>query len=111
MQNPSSCQYECGKSCDVGEYLDYENCKCRKILVDKLVEECSENVDGIEMISVNLNDYKNVYYSCTVYNCIICRVSHNHYKRQWCFHFFYWYLKKNNTGVVNITPSTETTIS
>ena len=29
-----------GKSCDVGEYLDYENCKCRKRLVDKLVEEC-----------------------------------------------------------------------
>ena len=22
------------KSCDVGEYLDYENCKCRKRLVD-----------------------------------------------------------------------------
>ena len=26
--NPSNC--ECDKSCDVGEYLDYENCKCRK---------------------------------------------------------------------------------
>ena len=29
----------------VGEYLDYRNCKCRKRLVDKLVEECIENVD------------------------------------------------------------------
>ena len=29
-----------GTSCDVGEYLDYENCKCRKRLVDKSVEEC-----------------------------------------------------------------------
>ena len=28
--NPSSCECECDKSCDVGEYLDYENCKCRK---------------------------------------------------------------------------------
>ena len=26
--NPSNC--ECDKSCDVGEYVDYENCKCRK---------------------------------------------------------------------------------
>ena len=26
--NPSNCEYECDKSCDVGEYLDYENCKC-----------------------------------------------------------------------------------
>ena len=26
--NPSNC--ECDKSCDIGEYLDYKNCKCRK---------------------------------------------------------------------------------
>ena len=28
--NPSNCECECDKSCDVGEYLDCENCKCRK---------------------------------------------------------------------------------
>ena len=55
------------KPCDVGEYLDYENCKCRKKLVDELVEECSENIDGNEMISVTLNDYKSVCGSCTIY--------------------------------------------
>ena len=37
--NPSNC--ECNKACDVGEYLDYENCKCRK----KLVDECAETVE------------------------------------------------------------------
>ena len=31
--NPSNYEYECGKSCDVGEYLDYENCKCRKKII------------------------------------------------------------------------------
>ena len=31
--NPSNCEFECDKSCDFGEYLDYENCKCRKSLV------------------------------------------------------------------------------
>ena len=36
--NPSNCECECSKSCDVGEYLDYENCKSRKKLVNKLVE-------------------------------------------------------------------------
>ena len=36
--NPSNCKCECDKSCDVGEYLDYKNCKCRKRLVDKLTE-------------------------------------------------------------------------
>ena len=35
---PSNCECECDKSCDVGEYLDCENCKCRKKLVDELVE-------------------------------------------------------------------------
>ena len=38
------------KSCDFGEYLDYENCKCRIKLNDKVVKECSENVLGNEMI-------------------------------------------------------------
>ena len=41
--NPNSWECECDKSCDVGEYLDYENCQCRMKLVDKLVQECTEN--------------------------------------------------------------------
>ena len=28
--NPSNCERECDKPCDVGEYLDYKNCNCRK---------------------------------------------------------------------------------
>ena len=33
--SPSNCECECDKSCDVGKYLDYKN--CRKRLVDILV--------------------------------------------------------------------------
>ena len=29
---------------------DHENCKCRKTLVDKLVEVCSAEIDGNEII-------------------------------------------------------------
>ena len=36
--NPSNCECECDESCDIGEYLDYENFKCRKKLVDKLMK-------------------------------------------------------------------------
>ena len=32
--NPSNCKCKCDKSCDIGEYLDYSDCKCRKKLVD-----------------------------------------------------------------------------
>ena len=39
--NPGNCECECDKSCDIGEYLDYSNYKCRKRLVDKLIEECT----------------------------------------------------------------------
>ena len=35
--NTSNCECEYDKSGDVGECLDYENCKCRKRLVRKLL--------------------------------------------------------------------------
>ena len=38
--NPGTCACECDKLCDIGQYLDYKTCICRKSLVDKLVEEC-----------------------------------------------------------------------
>ena len=40
--NPSNCDCECDKSCDVGEYLDYQNCVRILKIVDKLVKECNE---------------------------------------------------------------------
>ena len=43
--NPSNCECECDKNCDFSEYLDYENCKCRKKLFDKLIDECTETIE------------------------------------------------------------------
>ena len=57
--NPSNCECECDKSCDVGEYLDYENCKCTKRLVDKLVEECSDNIDEAKLTEIALFEHGN----------------------------------------------------
>ena len=42
--------FECDKSCDIGEYLDYTNCKCKKKLFDKLIEECTENIDETKLV-------------------------------------------------------------
>ena len=47
--NPSNCEYECDKSYNFGEYIHYKNCKRRKRLVDKLVEECGENGDEAKL--------------------------------------------------------------
>ena len=51
--NPSNSKCECDKSCDFGEYLDYEKCKCRKRSVDKLIEECNENIEKTSLIKIN----------------------------------------------------------
>ena len=41
--NPSNCNCECNKLCNISEYLDYKNCKCRKKAAYSLVEECDKN--------------------------------------------------------------------
>ena len=98
--NPSNCECECDKSCEIGEYLDYKDCKCRKKITDKLFE----NIDGNEMLYnetsdvIPLNIYKYVCSFCMVHIvlfvvflitriCICC-----------VFIYFYWYLKKDNTS-------------
>ena len=74
--NPSNCECECDKLCDFGEYSDYKNCS-RKRLIDKLVEEYSENIDGDEMIynstlnAITLNNYRKTCNSCTVYIALL----------------------------------------
>ena len=95
--NPSNSECECDKSCDVGEYLDYKNCKCRKKIVDKLVEECTETVEEVKLAKITLAENENSYKcsSCTVYIVLF-----------WIFFtinvggigayfvYFHWYLKK-----------------
>ena len=63
--NPSKCECECDKSCDIGEYSDYSDCKCRKKLVDKLVEKCIKSIEEVEITEVTQSENK--CSSCTVY--------------------------------------------
>ena len=62
--HPSNCERECDKSFDIGEYLDYENCKCTKKLVNKFVEECTGNVEEAkiaEITSMKLHSTENIH--------------------------------------------------
>ena len=63
--NPSNCECECYKSCDFSEYLDYKNCECKKRLVNKLVEECTENIYETRLVETNSTECK--HNSCTLY--------------------------------------------
>ena len=98
--NPGNCECECDKSCDIVEYLDYKNCRCRKRIIDKLVEECSKNIDGNEMLYdenlhvIPLHVCKKVCRSYLVYIVLFAVFFNN--KHIHLLSFFYWYLKKDN---------------
>ena len=40
--------------CDVCEYLDHKNCKCRKTLVDKLTDVCTETLEEVKLAKITL---------------------------------------------------------
>ena len=76
--NPSNCECECDKSCDVGEYLEYENSKCRKRLVDKLADECDETIKEVKPAVITLAENENSYKcsSCSVF-CVTLDIFYN----------------------------------
>ena len=66
--NPSNFECKCDKSCDIGEYLDYKNCKCIKKIIAKLVEECSKKIYENETLdAIPLNVHKKECNFCMAY--------------------------------------------
>ena len=67
--NPSNCEYVYDKYWDISKYLDYENCKCKKKLVNKLVEEYTENIEETRLVKKTLvkNENKHKCSCCTLY--------------------------------------------
>ena len=69
----SNCQCECDKSREIGECLDFKNCKCRRKITDKLIEEYSENIDENKMLYneilniISSSDNNKTSNSCIVY--------------------------------------------
>ena len=92
--NPSNCECEYDKSCGIGEYLDYSNCKCRKRLIDKLVEECTENIEETKLVE-NQNENKCKCSFCTVYIVIFSLSFAINIGIGIYFIYSYWYLKKD----------------
>ena len=60
--NPSKRKCECDKSYNTSQYLDYLDCKCKKKIIDLIVEKCIKYDDDdktkLVNITVNKNDNK-----------------------------------------------------
>ena len=115
--NLSDCNCECVKSCDIGEYVDYKNCKCRGKVVGELVEERSKNIDEIEMIynetlnTIPVNDCKKVCDSRTQYIALFAVFLVTSTVINTVFIYFYWYSKTIlKMLITNINATTETII-
>ena len=59
------------KTCDIGEYLDYSNCNCRKKIADPLVEECTKNINETSLVKKTLDKNENKCNSYVVYKVLL----------------------------------------
>ena len=101
--NPSNCECECDKWGNIGEYLDYEDCKRKSELVDKLVEECTENIEEVKLAKITLaedeNKHENKCSSCTLRIVLFSIIFTINLGIGTYFIYFYWYLKKDVTCI------------
>ena len=112
ISNPINCECECDKTCDIGEYLDYENCKCRKKLVDQLVDECTETFEEVKITKIALAENENNYKfsSCTVYIVLMLVVFTIFTRITIYFVYYKWSLIKNNASCIKFGIRKETKI-
>ena len=99
--NHGNCECESDTLCNVGEYLDYESCKCRKKLVDKLVEESTEAVEEVKLANISLFENENKH-KCSPYTLHIMLFSiifTINIGIATYFVYWYCYLKKDVTRV------------
>ena len=93
------------------EYLDNENCKCRKKLVDELVEECTENVEEVKLAKITSaeNENKHKHSFCTLYIVLFSILFTINVGIGTYFVYSHWYLKKD-VSPVEFGTHTQTTI-
>ena len=131
--NPSNCKCECDKSCNTSQYLDYLDCKCKKKIIDLIVEKCIEYDDNktkmfnkivtknhnktkLIIITVTKNDNqteivnKTVKNSCKVY--VVLTIVSIVISTVYTIYFVYynWFLIKNKDFFTKYNTRRETII-
>ena len=87
--NPSNCKCECDKSCNTSQYLDYLDCKCKKKIVDLIVEEYTDYDDNktkLIIITVTKNDNQIKLVNKTVKNSCI---DYSTYCNFYCIYYLF----------------------
>ena len=110
--NPSNCECESDNTCDIGEYLDYENCKCRKKLVDKLIDECTETIKEVKLAKLTFakNENENKFSSCTIYIVLMIVIFTTFTGISIYFVYYNWSLIKNNVSCIKLGTHKDTKI-
>ena len=88
------------------------NCKCRKKLVDQLVDERTETVEEVKFAKITLaqNECENKYSSCTLY-IVFMIVAFTIFTGITAYFLYYnWSLIKNNVSCIKIGTHKETNI-
>ena len=110
--NSSNCECECNKNCHIGEYLEYENCKCRKKLVDKLIDECTKTIEETKLANITFTENENNYEcgSCIVY-IVLMIVAFTIFTGITVYLVYYnWSLTKTNISCIKFNTHKETEI-
>ena len=108
--NPSNCVCECNKNWDFSEHLDYENRKCRKKLVNKLIDECTATIEEVKLAEITLFENENKYGSCKVYIVLMIVVFTIFIGITIYFVYYNWSLIKNNVSCIKFNNHKETEI-
>ena len=115
--NPSNCKCECDKSCNTSQYLDYLDCKCKKKIIDLIVEKCTEYDNKTKIVNKTDNKTdskiiatKTVKNSCKVY--IILTLISIAISAVYAIYFVYynWFLIKNKDIFTKYNARRETLI-
>ena len=92
MWNPSTCDCECNKVCETGEYLDIKNCLCLKILIGTLVLECDDVILNKPQLMIKKVEYAesncfiqtiSLILTCFLLLAITCFSCYFYYTRDW----------------------------
>ena len=92
--------------------MDYENCKCRKKLIDKLIDECTETIEEVKLAEITFAKNKNEkkYSSCTVHIILMTVIFIIFTGITIYFVYYNWPLTKNNFSCIKFSFRKETKI-